>query len=289
MILIADGGSTKTSWVLLDQRGAPQPFETEGYHPFFVDSAQIRESLGRMLPAAIQEKAGDVTRIFFYSAGGGYSPESDDILIQGISAIFRKAAITVETDLLAAARALLGEEEGFAAILGTGANSCIYNGKEVVANIESLGFLLGDEGSGSYIGKKLIGDYIREVMPHKVRNAFFNTFQLTGMELLNRVYEHPVANRYCASFARFAGDHLQEDTYYAQVVTGAFRDFFRNIVALYPNYQRYSFNCVGSIAYHFRELLEKVIIEQGMIPGVIDKDPMQGLIEYHRKDLKRLN
>ncbi len=289
MILIADGGSTKTSWVLLDQRGAPQPFETEGYHPFFVDSAQIRESLGRMLPAAIQEKAGDVTRIFFYSAGGGYSPESDDILIQGISAIFRKAAITIETDLLAAARALLGEEEGFAAILGTGANSCIYNGKEVVANIESLGFLLGDEGSGSYIGKKLIGDYIREVMPKSIRDAFYQTYHLGGNDLLNRVYEHPVANRYCASFARFAGDHLHEDPYYEQLVMDAFRDFFRNIVASYPNYQRYSFNCVGSIAYHFRELLEKVIIEQGMIPGVIDKDPMQGLIEYHRKDLKRLN
>ncbi|WP_323726979.1 BadF/BadG/BcrA/BcrD ATPase family protein [Petrimonas sp.] len=289
MILIADGGSTKTSWVLLNQRGRPLQFETEGYHPFFVDSAQIRESLGRMLPAAIQEKAGDVTRIFFYSAGGGYSPESDDILIQGISAIFRKAAITIETDLLAAARALLGEEEGFAAILGTGANSCIYNGKEVVANIESLGFLLGDEGSGSYIGKKLIGDYIREVMPKSIRDAFYQTYHLGGNDLLNRVYEHPVANRYCASFARFAGDHLHEDPYYEQLVMDAFRDFFRNIVASYPNYQRYSFNCVGSIAYHFRELLEKVIIEQGMIPGVIDKDPMQGLIEYHRKDLKRLN
>jgi len=283
MILIADGGSTKTSWVLLNQRGRPLQFETEGYHPFFVGSDYIRGSLEKGLPAMVKEAAGKVGRIFFYSAGGGYSTESDDILVKGMSAIFRRAEVTVETDLLAAARALLGEGEGFAAILGTGANSCIYDGKEIVSNIESLGFLLGDEGSGSYIGKKLIGDYIREVMPHKVRNAFFNTFQLTGMELLNRVYEHPVANRYCASFARFAGDHLHEDPYYEQLVMDAFRDFFRNIVASYPNYQRYSFNCVGSVAYHFRELLEKVILEQGMIPGVIDRDPMKGLIEYHKK------
>lgn len=286
MILIADGGSTKTSWVLLDQKGEQLKFETEGYHPFFVGSDNIHESLSANLPMTVKVQARNVSQIFFYSAGGGYSTETDLILVKGMSGIFSSAQITIETDLLAAARALLEDKEGFAAILGTGTNSCIYNGTEIVANVESLGFLLGDEGSGSYIGKKLIGDYIREVMPHKVRDTFFETCQLTGMELLNKVYAHPVANRYCASFAQFVGDHLLDDPYCEQLVMAAFRDFFRNIVALYPNYKSYSFNCVGSIAYHFRELLERVIIEQGMNPGIIDKDPMAGLIAYHRKDLK---
>jgi N-acetylglucosamine kinase-like BadF-type ATPase len=285
MILIADGGSTKTSWVLLDQTGEVLQFVTEGYHPFFVGSDYIRDSLEKKLPEDVKEKAYSVNRIFFYSAGGGYSQETDNILVKGMSGVFPSAQIAIETDLLAAARALLGDKEGFAAILGTGTNSCIYDGEKVVANIESLGFLLGDEGSGSYIGKKLIGDYIRKVMPDKVRYAFFLTYHLTGMELLNKVYEHPVANRYCASFAKFAGDHLREDPYIEQLVTGAFRDFFRNIVTRYPNYQKYKFNCVGSIAYHFRGLLERVIIEQGMIPGTIDKDPLKGLIVYHRTDL----
>lgn len=289
MILIADGGSTKTSWVLLDQKGEQLKFETEGHHPFFVGSDNIHESLAVKLPETVKEKARNVTRIFFYSAGGGYSSETDHILVKGMSGIFSSAQITIETDLLAAARALLGDKKGFAAILGTGTNSCLYDGKGVTANIESLGFLLGDEGSGSYIGKKLIGDYIREVMPHKVRNAFFETYQLTGMELLNKIYEHPVPNCYCAFFARFAGDHLREDPYYEQLVMDAFRDFFRNIVVLYPNYQRYSFNCVGSIAYHFRELLERVIIEQGMKPGIIDKDPMKRLVAYHLNAVEKLN
>lgn len=285
MILIADGGSTKTSWVLLTRTGKQLQFETEGYHPFFVGSDYIRDSLEKKLPAELKGKAGSVERIFFYSAGGGYSPETDDILVKGLSGAFPLARIAIETDLLAAARALLGDKEGFAAILGTGSNSCIYDGKKVIVNIESLGFLLGDEGSGSYIGKKLIGDYIREVMPAAVKDTFFQTYNLTGMDLLNKVYEHPVANRYCASFAKFAGDHLPENPYYEHLITGAFRDFFRNMVTLYPNYREYRFNCVGSIAHHFRELLEKVVVEQGMQPGIIDKDPIRGLIAYHRKDL----
>ena len=289
MILIADGGSTKTSWCLLNQTGDATLFETEGYHPFFVGCDYIRASLEKNLPPEVKAKAHAVESIFFYSAGGGYSPESDGVLVEGIAAIFSSAQITIETDLLAAARALLGDNKGFAAILGTGTNSCIYDGKEVTANIESLGFLLGDEGSGSYIGKKLIGDYIREVMPTRVRDALFQTCQLTGMELLNKVYEHPVPNRYCASFAKFAGDHLYEDPYYEQLVMDAFQDFFRNIVVRYPNYREYSFNCVGSIAYSFRDLLERVVIAQGMKPGNIDKDPMKGLVAYHLNAVEKLN
>lgn len=281
MILIADGGSTKTTWSLLKQVDENSSFETEGYHPFFVGSEYITESLEKSLPKRVKESARKVNQIFFYSAGGGYSDETDNVLVKGIAEIFSAAKIIIETDLLAAARSLLGNNEGFAAILGTGTNSCIYDGKNIVANIESLGFLLGDEGSGSYIGKKIIGDYIRELMPDSVRKTFFKTFGLTSIELLNAVYEHPVPNRYCATFAKFAGEHMNEEPYYFNLVYESFNDFFENIVTKYPDYKKYSFSCIGSIAFYFNSILKQVVIKHGMKMGKIEKDSMNGLISYH--------
>ncbi|MDD4727352.1 MAG: N-acetylglucosamine kinase [Dysgonamonadaceae bacterium] len=283
MILIADGGSTNTTWCLLNNGKNELVFQTEGYHPFFVDTEYITQSLRENLPQKIKDVADQVANIYFYSAGGGYSQESDGILIKGISNLFNIAKIIVETDLLAAARALLKHEKGFAAILGTGTNTCIYNGKDVVHNIESLGFLLGDEGSGSYIGKKLIGDYIRGYMPSNVKNEFFNEFKLSPEEILNNVYTSQTANAYCASFSNFVGSNLESNTYYYQLVYNSFQDLFKNIVTNYPDYEKYSFNCIGSIAYYFQTVLEKVAFENGMQIGKIYKNPMEGLIEFHLK------
>jgi N-acetylglucosamine kinase-like BadF-type ATPase len=285
MILIADGGSTKTTWNLLKSSDDKFLFETEGYHPFFVESTYITNSLKKNLPEEIKNDALKVKQIFFYSAGGGYSEETDNVLVRGISEIFSTAEIVIETDLIAAARSLLGNSEGFAAILGTGTNSCIYDGKNIVANIESLGFLLGDEGSGSYIGKKIIGDYIRDVMPETVRETFFKTYKLSPIELLNTVYEHSVANRYCASFARFAGEHIDEDPYYFNLINQSFDDFFENIVTKYPGYEKYSFNCIGSIAFYFSSVLKQVAAKHGMKIGKIEIDAMSGLIIYHQHNI----
>ena len=172
MILIADGGATKTSWCLIENVDKTTLFETEGYHPFFVDCSYISNSLHQNIPENIREMALEVTVIYFYSAGGGYSKKTDAVIIDGVKSLFPQAEVFVETDLLAAARALLQDNPGFAGILGTGTNTCIYNGKKIIQNIESLGFLLGDEGSGSYIGKKIIGDYIRGYMPSDVKKQF---------------------------------------------------------------------------------------------------------------------
>lgn len=285
MILIADGGSTRTGWCLADDGGVRERFETEGYHPFFVDNDYIGVSLQKNIPESVAAVSDRVSQIFFYSTGGGYSSETDQRLIDGMAKVFSKASILIETDLLAAARALLQRTEGFAAILGTGTNSCLYDGEKITANIESLGFLLGDEGSGSYIGKKIIGDYIRGCMPETVKRDFFETFRLTPMDLLNKVYESSTPNRYCASFAKFVGVHRSENSYYEQTVYDAFWDFFRNIVSMYPHYRSYAFHCVGSIAYHFQDILERVVAENGMKMGLVHKDAMQGLIDYHRVKL----
>lgn len=282
MILVADGGSTKTSWCLIEKSGKEFYFETEGYHPFFVNADEISASLMKGIPEYIAITAHEVQQVFIYSAGGGYSEKTDQILIDGIAGVFQNSGVKVETDLLAAARALLGRNSGFAAILGTGTNTCIYDGKDVVQNIESLGFLLGDEGSGGYIGKKIIGDYIRDYMPESVKEIFFRTYQLSPIELLNKVYEDPVPNRYCASFAKFAGDNLQNEPYCYNVVYESFYDFFNNLVKGYSDYQKYSFNCIGSIGYYFKDVLEKVAKEFNMETGNFITDSMKGLVDYHK-------
>ena len=283
MILIADGGSTNTTWCLLNEGKKELVFQTEGYHPFFVGSDYITNSLIENLNQNIKEIAHQITNIHFYSAGGGYSKETDFILIQGISKIFNDAEIVIETDLIAAARALLKNDKGFAAILGTGTNTCVYDGKNVVENIESLGFILGDEGSGSYIGKKLIGDYIRGYLPLSIENKFFNEFKISPEELINRIYTGSAANAFCASFCNFVGENLETDIYYYNLVYHSFQDLFKNIVINYQGYIDYSFNCIGSIAYYFRPILERVALENNMKVGEIYKDPMEGLIEFHLK------
>ena len=189
--------------------------------------------------------------------------------------------ISVAMDLLAAARALLGRGSGFAAILGTGTNSCLYDGERITLNIDSLGFILGDEGSGGYLGKRLIRDFIRGDMPEGARQLTAAELGLSGDELIDRIYTRPFPNRFCAQYSRFVGKNLHTDPYFHQLVTDSFRDFFRNIVSHYPDYRRYRFNCVGSVGYAYRDLLTSVAGEFGMAPGRIIRAPMEGLIDYH--------
>jgi N-acetylglucosamine kinase-like BadF-type ATPase len=198
-----------------------------------------------------------------------------------MQAVFTHSKINVGHDLLAAARALLGNTEGFAAILGTGTNTCIYDGKDVSNNIDSGAYILGDEGSGCYIGKKLLTDYIRGYMPEAVRKNFWDTFQLTPDDINERVYTQPRANRFCASFSKFVYDNIVNIEYSRNIVRTSFEDFFRNLVTHYPDYQKYTFNCIGSVGYNFRNVLEEVAIENGMTIGRIIRSPIDDLVKYH--------
>jgi hypothetical protein len=184
-------------------------------------------------------------------------------------------------DLLGAARALLGNQAGFAAILGTGSNSCLYDGHTITHNIDSLGFILGDEGSGGYMGKRLISDFIRGYMPEEIQQAFRNTCRLTPDELIDRIYTGEMPNRYCAGFSRFITGYGRQNEYLDSVVYDAFSDFFRNIVCGYPSYSNYTFNCVGNIGWIFRDTLNRVAAGYNMPVGKFIPEPMQGLIEYH--------
>ena len=270
MIIIADGGSTKTNWCLIDSTGKKILFNTEGYNPYFSDTDYIIASMQKTMPSDLPIT--EIKEVYYYG--------------DALKVIFNVAEIKIGHDLLAAARALLGDKKGFAAILGTGTNTCIYDGKDVSVNIDSLAYILGDEGSGCYIGKKLLADYIRGYMPKNVHDIFWETFKLTPNDILNAVYTQPLPNRFCASFSKFVYDINVNIDYSRNLVKTSFDDFFKNLVSHYPNYKDYEFNCIGSVAYNFRNVLEEVASEYGMKVGKIMRSPIDDLVQYHLKHSK---
>ncbi|CAN5273602.1 ATPase [soil metagenome] len=278
MIIIADGGSTKTNWCLVTEEGKKVYFNTEGYNPYFSSTAYIIQSLKENLPTDLEKDK--ITEVNYYGAGCS-TPEMRKIVEDAMKAVFTASKVYIGHDLLAAARALLGNTEGFAAILGTGTNTCIYDGKEVVKNIDSGAYILGDEGSGCYIGKKLLVDYLRGYMPEAVRKNFWDTFHLTPDDVNEQVYTQPRANRFCASFSKFVYDSPVNIEYSRNLVRTSFEDFFRNLVTHYPDYQKYTFNCIGSVGYNFRNVLEEVVAENGMVVGNIIRSPIDNLVKYH--------
>jgi glucosamine kinase len=278
MILVADSGSTNTSWCLLDATADTLYFDTEGYNPYFVSVSYIVQSLKAALPAHITPE--HVLVIYFYGSGC-FEEKTTNIKI-ALTQIFIHADIYVGLDLLGSARAVLGDNRGFAAILGTGTNSCLFDGHQITANIDSLGYLMGDEGSGYYIGKKLLGDYIRGYMPVAVRTEFYKTYGIKREEIMEQVYAEKFPNRYCAGFTRFITESITDKLYTRKIVKDSFIDFFECLVTRYENYRDYSFNCTGSVAFAFKDILSETAALYGMKTGIILKTPIEGLAKYHQ-------
>lgn len=279
MIVIADGGSTKTNWCLINGTGQQLSFDTEGYNPYYSDTAYIQQSLENSLPKDLPKAA--ITSLHYYGAGCS-EPDKTAIVHAAMAAVFTEARVSVEHDLLAAARALLADGSGFVAILGTGCNTCLYDGARVSYNIDSLAYILGDEGSGCYLGKKLLGDYVRGYMPAAVRELFRERYQLTPDEVIQRIYTQPLPNRFCAGFSRFIHDNDVDVAYSQRLVHHAFTDFFENIVCHYPDYRHYSFNCIGSVGYFFKDILEHTALSYGMAIGRILRSPIPDLVQFHQ-------
>lgn len=277
MILIADSGSTKTNWCLLSHGGFKYYFDTEGYNPYFVSTEYILDSLNHSLPAAVNQAT--VSSVYFY--GAGCFEDKASVVANALSRFFFNAANFVGLDLLASARSVLGTQPGFVAILGTGTNSCIYDGDKITSNIDSLGYLLGDEGSGFYIGRKLLGDYIRGYMPLAVRTEFFNEYGLSREAIMERVYTEKLPNRFCASFTKFISVSKADEQYTHGLVKSSFIDFFENLVTRYADYTKYTFNCTGSIGYTYRNILAEVARLYNMEVGVILKEPIEGLAQHY--------
>lgn len=279
MLLIADGGSTKTAWSLVNPNtGEINEYRTEGYNPYFIGTDGIIHSLNSQLLPDLETD--QVKQIFFYGAGCS-TPEKNDVVFQAIKACFPQSTIYVGHDMLAAARALLQNEKGFAAILGTGANTCMYDGKNVSLNIDSLGYLMGDEGSGSYIGKKVVRDFMRGYLPDDLQKSFAEKYKLSNEDIFDNLYHKPLPNRFLASFCDFASEHYQHQ-HIKELIRQSFFDFFNNLVSHYPDYKKYSFNCIGSVGFNFKDILLEVGEQQfGMKPGKLLPSPITELVRYH--------
>ena len=280
MILIADSGASKTEWACISRQGGERiSFISQGYNPNYISGESIVEDIRLNMPESLPEK--EVTEIHFY--GAGVTPLQYPFMTETLLKVFGNAeTVFIAMDTLASCRALLGSEPGFAAILGTGANTCLYDGHDECHNVDSCGFILGDEGSGAYLGKRLITDYIRRNMPEHVYSLVGEALGHNNDELLDIIYTRPFPNRFCAQFAKFIRKNTDTDPYFPELVTDAFCKFFERIVTHYEDYRSYTFNAVGSVAFHFRDLLEPVVEKYGMQVGKIDQTPMEGLVEYHR-------
>ena len=276
MILIADSGSTKTEWCLADQGRPVRTVVTAGTNPYFQTREEIAgEIRGALLPALRGER---IDAIYFYGAGCAF-PEKNRIVEEAITP-YIPAPIEVYSDLMAAARALCGSRPGIACILGTGSNSCLYDGTEITEHISPLGFILGDEGSGAVLGKLLVGDCLKRQLPGPLVRKFMDQYELTPALLLERVYKQPFPNRFLATLSRFLLENITEQPIYNLVYT-SFRSFFLRNVALYPGADTYPIHFVGSIAYYYQEVLRAAALSLGLKVGTVVQAPMNGLIRYH--------
>jgi hypothetical protein len=218
--------------------------------------------------------------LHFYGAGCS-APEKKEVIRKALVRVFPGAEIIVEHDLLGAARALLGREPGFAAILGTGANTCVYDGEKITLNIDSLGYLLGDEGSGSFIGKKFLRDYMRGRLQPELQERFRQRFNIdNNEEIFATLYSTEFPNRYLSEFCRFT-DEFPDHPYIKNKVQDSFEAFFMNLVSKYPGYKNMKFNCIGSVGYVFREVLEEVSVSYEMQFGRVLRSPIEELVGFH--------
>jgi glucosamine kinase len=278
MLLIADSGSTKAAWRLVDDKKKIHHFLTEGLNPYFKSHGEIIEEIkGNLIPNF--PYGTEVTRIFFYGAGCS-SSEKCDMVKDALAESFSGASITVEHDILAAARAACGNAEGIVCILGTGSNSCLFDGKKIVNKIGGLGYILGDEGSGAHLGKNLLEAYLNRDLPNDIYKEFENTFRLTREEIDKRVYEKPLASRFLASFSRFIGDHV-EHPFFVKMLESCLESFLEKHVCRYPDYKSKPVHFVGSIAYYYRDILKRVALAKGIIVGKILPYPVEELTLYH--------
>ncbi|MEI7490815.1 MAG: ATPase [Bacteroidota bacterium] len=277
MKLIVDSGSTKTSWSLLEGKEYRSAIHTSGLNPYFHTSDSVNAILkAELLPFIVTDH---VKEIDFY--GAGCSTEKNDELIRGaLSGFFHHAVIFVYHDILGAARALFGNTAGISCILGTGCNCCYYDGKEIYSKVDSLGYLFGDEGAGSFLGKTLMADYLRKKLPEDLRNEFDSIYRLSLEDILNSLYNLPYPNRFLASFSAFLAPR-QEHPYVNKLVRDSFLAFFDAQVKHYEGYRNLPVSFTGSIAYYYSKILEEAASQEGIHIGTIIKAPMEGLLKYH--------
>lgn len=276
MILIADSGSTKTDWCVAKDGFTVKRFTTQGINPYHQDERRINGIvLDELLPQTGEYK---LKKIVFYGSGcrDEIIPTMKNILY---SAFNNNVEVEIYSDLLGAARAICGHEEGIACILGTGSNSCLYDGKKIVGNIPPLGYILGDEGSGASLGKIFINEILKNNQMSDLKKEFLQVLQMTEGDIIDRVYRQPMANRFLASLAPFIHSHIERHEV-NEIVTENFRQFLlKNVKRYHRDDLQVSF--IGSIAWHFKSQLLQSALEENVYVGSVEKSPMDGLLRYH--------
>jgi N-acetylglucosamine kinase-like BadF-type ATPase len=274
--LIADSGATKAEWCLVGN-GKTKTIITQGISPYFLDTKQITELLKTELVPALKKTR--VDEVYYYGTGCA-NPRNARSVKKAIGNNFPGISIEVNHDLMAAARSLCGKNKGIACILGTGSNSCYYDGKKIIKNSPGLGYVLGDEGSGAYLGKKVIQYYLYGTFDDELRGRFDLTYTTTTAEILENVYKKPLPNRYLAGFARFLaenrGHYMIEN-----IIEDGLNDFFFNHLCKYRESWTQPIHFTGSVAFGFKDVLQQLCQSYEFELGTVMKAPMEGLIAYH--------
>jgi N-acetylglucosamine kinase-like BadF-type ATPase len=274
--LIADSGATKAEWCLL-KNGKRKTIFTQGISPYFLSTEQIKELLIKELKPALKDQT--IDQVFYYGTGCANLTNAKSVQ-KAIQQVLPDAKTEVTHDLMAAARALCGDEKGVSCILGTGSNSCFYDGKKILKNSPGLGYVLGDEGSGAYLGKKVIQYYLYDTFDYELKGRFDLTYLTNASEILENVYKKPLPNRYLASFTKFLADN-RGHFMIENIIEDGLNDFFFYHLCKYKEIWKYPVNFTGGVAFGFKDVIQQLCNSYGFELGKIMKNPMDGLVQYH--------
>jgi glucosamine kinase len=277
MILVADSGSSKTDWVLASDKKQPVKFNTGGLNPYFLSEKEIIKIIQDEAPVMVNHFP-LIEEIYFFGAGCS-SPDRREMVSNALTQLFPRAFISVDSDLLGSAYATCGHHKGLVCVLGTGSNISFFDGNDVAAGKHGLGYILGDEGSGTWFGKALITQYLYGQMPPDVQARFKEAFPVTKNDVISHVYLQPGANSYLASFARFMTS-IRPTEYGQQLLRRGLLQFIETNIKSYPEYHQYTCHFVGSIAYFFADELRALCAEQGVSAGKIIRHPIDGLVQF---------
>jgi N-acetylglucosamine kinase-like BadF-type ATPase len=280
VILIADSGATKADWRFIDKDGNITSFSSAGLSPLFWTSQEMVHEINKKFPKRVKSQlASGNSKIYFYGTSCS-SPARIKIVRIALKKAFPKSRALVSHDILASARALLGNNPGIACILGTGSNSCYYDGKKISKIIGGLTYILGDEGSGGHIGLSFIKAFLNHELPEKVHTTFIKEYRLSKDKILDGVYNKKYPNRFLASFAKFVHEHM-DDPFIEKMVKRCMSEFFDKTICRYENYQNLPVGFVGSIAGHFGDVLHAVAKEKGVTINKIINSPVDELVKFH--------
>lgn len=288
MRLIIDAGSTKTEWILMEGNALIRRFQTEGFNPNYNDLQTLKTlvetrfiaSPDNEIPFSRRDESTSLQEVYYYGTGCG-SEKNCQLIQQVFQNRFPKAEIHVTHDLMAACHAVLGHGKGITCILGTGSNSCVYDGEKIVEKAVSLGYLVGDEGSGSHIGKAVVRAYFYGFMPEDLRQKFAETYRLELPDFVQTLCHNPQPSRYLASFAKFAGEN-QTHPFIRALVKDCFKAFIEAFVCRYADCKTMKVSFIGSIAYHFQDILRESLADFGLTIGEVMQAPAEGLIRYYQ-------